>query len=175
MDVWNYRGEGSWSFVALKRPGDERLFSVRNNTTSKITYTRQSYRKKDGVWVPGKPATEDFILNPGDKPRAVPVIDIPTVQERDKAIQQIFNPWYVLYLPGPGQATDDARAALVSQLLDLATEGALLFRKVSDQLTTTKDETIILGIAVANINDATCMSSILETDYYDTSREANAA
>ena len=175
MDVWNYRGDGSWSFVALKRPGDARLFCARNNTTAKISYCRRVFRKKDAAWVEANTPSDDFIVNPKDKVKLIPVIDVPMVMNRDADVRSIFNPWYTLYFPDPGQITDADLAALITQVCNVVTEGALLFRKVSKALTISESETRVLGIAVASINDATCISSILDVDYYDTSRDADAA
>lgn len=175
MDVWNYRGNGSWSFVALKRPGDERLFCVRNNTTGKISYTRKVFKKKGAVWSETRTPNDDFIINAKDRNKIVPIIDVPTVMDRDKDIQSIFNPWYVLYFLPPGHITDDELNQQISQVLDVVTEGAILFRKVSKDLTLSGADARVLGIAVASITDATCVSSILDADYYDTTREADAA
>ncbi len=175
MDVWNYRGNGSWSFVALKRPGDERLFCVRNNTTGKISYSRKVFKKKGAVWGETRTPNDDFIINPKDRNKIIPIIDVPTVQDRDKDIQAIFKPWYVLYFLPPGQITDYDLHLQINQVLEVLTEGALLFRKVSRDLTLSEADARVLGIAVASITDATCVSSILDTDYYDTTREADAA
>lgn len=163
MDVWNYRGDGSWSFVALKRPGDERLFCARNNTTGRLAYSRACLKRRgNGEWYQTKMPSDDFIVNPRDPVKSmIPIVDFPSVMDLDDTVSKLFDPWYVIVFPKPLDMNIDAEQIAILK------ESALIFRKNSAQTGITKQDAAYLGIALASQTDAMCLSTLLEVEYYD--------
>lgn len=168
MDVWNYRGAASWSFVGLKRPGDERLYCGRNNTSGKIVYSRQCLKAKDGKVCTAKLPSSDFILSPEECYKFFPIIDVNSIDDFDKDLADIFRPWYLVMFP------DREHPGITTDMLAMFKNAVMMFRKASNENAERIHDSRILGIACASINDATCLSLMLDVDYYDTEKTYDA-
>ncbi len=170
MDVWNYRGAGSWSFVALKRPGDERLFCGRNNTSGRIVYSRACLKVKGDEVCTAKLPSTDFVINPKEPSKFVPIIDVASIHDFDKNVAFVFRPWFLVMF-----SKTEKRPEITKDMLGIFKSSVMIFRMSSRENAEGTNDAEYLGFACASINDATCLSLMLDVDYYDTERTCDAA